>query len=149
MLTVPNGLTEAHRTVFYRLVALDTALQRACGLPSETDINGDERACVQIRAKKRVTCHRRNSVVGRHSGGRRRPARTSCQIGVPRRSLDYTNVVPMPDSAYYVGNKFRVPRQDAVSWVRAFCDGLDEDTRPHAGPGESGSALSGAPRPRG
>ncbi|QKS14318.1 hypothetical protein HUN58_01150 [Curtobacterium sp. Csp1] len=51
------------------------------------------------------------------------------EIGVPRRSLYYIiNVVPLPDSAYYVGNEFRVPRQDALSWVRAFCDGLGEDT---------------------
>ncbi len=51
------------------------------------------------------------------------------EIGVPRRSLYYIiNVVPLSDSAYYVGNEFRVPRQDALSWVRAFCDGLGEDT---------------------
>lgn len=27
MLTTPSGLTDAHRTVFYRLVVLDAALQ--------------------------------------------------------------------------------------------------------------------------
>lgn len=51
------------------------------------------------------------------------------EIGVPRRSLYYIiNVVPLPDSAYYVGNEFRVPGRVAESWVREFCAGLGEDT---------------------
>lgn len=32
MLTTPSGLTDAHRTVFYRLVALDAALHHRSGV---------------------------------------------------------------------------------------------------------------------
>lgn len=51
------------------------------------------------------------------------------EIGCPRQSLYYIiNVVPLPDSTYYVGNEMRIPRQDGENWVADFSASLEADS---------------------
>lgn len=50
------------------------------------------------------------------------------EIGCPRQSLYYIiNVVPLPDSTYYVGKEMRIPRPDGENWVADFSASLEAD----------------------
>ncbi|MBT1669148.1 hypothetical protein KK092_07120 [Curtobacterium flaccumfaciens pv. flaccumfaciens] len=50
------------------------------------------------------------------------------EIGCPRQSLYYIiNIVPLPDSTFYVGNEMRMPREDGENWVADFSASIEAD----------------------